>query len=131
MLTDNWVNTMFALVSAGLLFWGWRMSRREARYRGWPAAPGSFADAYSLPPHAFHNRAEIEDSDWCGCLCCEQMYRPMEIEHWQRDAAGDTAICPRCRRTAVVGSGAGFVLTPELVHRAHMVRFPARGRLIS
>ena len=131
MLTDNWVNSVFAMVSAVLLLWAWRAARREEKYRGVTAAPGAFADAYCLPPHAFHNRAEIEDSEWCGCLCCEQLYRPAEIERWRKDAIGETALCPRCGREAVVGSGAGFVLTPELVHRAHMVRFPSRERQVS
>jgi hypothetical protein len=81
--------------------------------------------AYQLPRHMHHNRAEIEVADLCGCISCEQMFQKNEIRVWV--AAGATALCPRCDAAAVVGSGAGFQLTPELLHRTHSLLFEGMG----
>jgi hypothetical protein len=81
--------------------------------------------AHQLPRHMHHNRAEIEGSDLCGCISCEQIFQKDEVRAWV--AAGATAVCPRCDAAAVVGSGAGFQLTPELLHRAHLLLFEGIG----
>jgi hypothetical protein len=83
-------------------------------------------EAYLLPQHMHHNRAEIQSGELCGCISCEQMLQRDEIRLWV--AAGTTAVCPRCDSAAVVGSGAGFQLTPELLHRAHLLLFEGMGR---
>jgi hypothetical protein len=82
-------------------------------------------DAYLLPQHIHHNRAEIECGHLCGCIFCEQLFQPTEIRRWV--GAGTTAICPRCDTAAVVGSGAGFELTPQLLNRAHRLLFEGMG----
>jgi hypothetical protein len=82
-------------------------------------------DAYRLPRHMHHNRAEIREADLCGCISCEQIFQRYEIERWV--GAGTTAVCPRCDTAAVVGSGSGFELTPELLHRAHQLLFEGLG----
>jgi hypothetical protein len=82
-------------------------------------------DAYLLPKHMHHNRAEIQYGELCGCISCEQLFQRSEIFRWV--GAGTTAICPRCDTAAVVGSGAGFQLTPELLHRAHQLLFEGAG----
>jgi hypothetical protein len=81
--------------------------------------------AYLLPKHMHHNRAEIQDGELCGCISCEQLFPRNEILRWV--GAGTTAVCPRCDTAAVVGSGAGFQLTPELLHRAHQLLFEGAG----
>ena len=83
-------------------------------------------DAYLLPQHMHHNRVEIQSGDLCGCIACEQMFPRSEIRSWV--AAGNTAVCPCCDTAAVVGSGAGFQLTRELLHRAHLLLFDSIGR---
>jgi hypothetical protein len=83
-------------------------------------------EAYLLPQHMHHNRAEIQNGGLCGCIHCEQMFPQREIRSWVN--AGTTAICPRCATAAVVGSGAGFQLTPELLRRAHQMLFEGKGR---
>jgi hypothetical protein len=82
-------------------------------------------DAYRLPRHMHHNRAEIEEAGLCGCISCEQIFQHYEIERWV--GAGVTAVCPRCDAATVVGSGAGFELTPQLLHRAHQLLFEGFG----
>jgi hypothetical protein len=84
-------------------------------------------EAYLLPQHMHHNRAEIQEGELCGCISCEQRFLATEIRSWV--AAGNTAICPRCGETAVVGSGAGFQLTSQLLHRAHLLLLEGMGRL--
>jgi hypothetical protein len=84
-------------------------------------------EAYLLPQHMHHNRAEIQEGELCGCISCEQSFSATEIRSWV--AAGNTAVCPRCGATAVVGSGAGFQLTSQLLHRAHLLLFEGMGRL--
>jgi hypothetical protein len=83
-------------------------------------------EAYLLPQHMHHNRAEIQSGELCGCISCEQMFQRGEIRRWV--GAGTTAVCPRCDTAAVVGSGAGFQLTPELLRRAHLLLFEGIGR---
>jgi hypothetical protein len=83
-------------------------------------------EAYLLPQHMHHNRAEIQSGELCGCIFCEQMLQRGEIRRWV--GTGTTAVCPRCDTAAVVGSGAGFQLTPELLHRAHLLLFEGMGR---
>jgi hypothetical protein len=85
-------------------------------------------EAYLLPQHMQHNRAEIQEGELCGCIWCEQRFSASEIQTWV--AAGNTAVCPRCDTTAVVGSGAGFQLTSELLHRAHLLLFEGKSRLV-
>jgi hypothetical protein len=84
-------------------------------------------EAYLLPQHMHHNRAEIQEGELCGCISCEQRFPASQIRNWV--AAGNTAVCPRCGATAVVGSGAGFPLTSDLLHRAHLLLFEGLGRL--
>jgi len=82
--------------------------------------------AYLLPKHMHHNRAEIQGGELCGCIFCEQIFQGSEILRWV--GAGNTAVCPRCDTASVVGSGAGFQLTPQLLHRAHQLLFEGMGR---
>jgi hypothetical protein len=83
-------------------------------------------EAYLLPQHMHHNRAEILNAELCGCISCQQIFPRGEIQRWV--GAETTAVCPRCDTTAVVSSGAGFQLTPELLRRAHQMLFQGVGR---
>jgi hypothetical protein len=116
--TQSWVNAASIGIVAAALARVWHGARaRRARVTETSAAvndPASSVDAYLLQAHTQGNRAEIERSEMCGCVHCEQLYRPGEIAGW----AGETAVCPRCGRMTVVGSGAGFVLTRELLRQS-------------
>jgi hypothetical protein len=121
-LTQGWVNTV-SIGIVGMSLWRlWHRARGvvgggpKDRAKALTRA-GLFVDGYRLLAHTRQNRAEISRSEVCGCLYCEQIYRPGEIAGW----AGETAVCPRCGQMAVVGSGAGMVLTRELLHRSHAV----------
>jgi hypothetical protein len=119
-LTQGWVNAVsIGIVGAAVarLWHGARRAQLNGEGVTGTKEPVSSVDAYLLLEHTRENRAELGRSEMCGCLYCEQLYRPAEIAGW----VGDTAVCPRCRRKAVVGSGAGIVLTRELLRRSHAV----------
>ena len=125
-LTQGWVNAVSIAIVGTSLWRLWHTARGGGRPEDKAKAlarvavarnAGLFVDGYLLLAHTRQNRAEISRSKMCGCLYCEQLYRPAEIVGW----AGETAVCPRCGQKMVVGSGAGMVLTPELLHRSHAV----------
>jgi hypothetical protein len=98
---------------------------REVAWEAIKSKPVSI-EAHRLPQHMHHNRAEIQAGERCGCICCEQLFPAREIQKWV--GGGTTALCPRCETASVVGSGAGFELTPQLLRRAHQMLFEGRGR---
>ena len=112
--------------SSGMLAALLRALPAQAPGRGSNKPKPITVEAYLLPQHMHHNRAEILTAELCGCISCEQMFPRGEIRRWV--GAETTAVCPRCNTTAVVGSGAGFQLTPELLHRAHLMLFQGTGR---
>jgi hypothetical protein len=125
-LTQGWVNAVSIVIVGASLWRLWHTARRSGLPKGRAKALARvavaqnsdlFVDGYLLLAHTRQNRAEISRSEVCGCLHCEQLYRPAEIAGW----AGETAVCPRCGQKTVVGSGAGMVLTRELLHRSHAV----------
>jgi hypothetical protein len=120
-------NTPTGIPSSGVLttlMRTWSATRTVARESIKPKS--MTVEAYLLPQHMHHNRAEIQSGDLCGCISCVQMFPRGEIRRWS--GAGTTAVCPRCDTAAVVGEGAGFQLTPELLHRAHQLLFEGKGR---
>jgi hypothetical protein len=119
LLTEDLVNSA-GIAFAGIGLVGLRRGTgRTKKRRAGTSKPMSLRDAYLMFEHTRENRAEIERSEMCGCLWCQHLYRPTEIAVW----VNETAVCPRCMRMTVVGSGAGFGLTRELLHRSHFVGF--------
>jgi uncharacterized paraquat-inducible protein A len=118
LMSEGWVNgASIAIVAIAVVRLCQVARARRARVAETSTAakdPVSSVDAYLLQAHTHGNRAEIARSEMCGCVSCGQLYRPTEIAGW----AGETAVCPRCGRKTVVGSGAGIVLTRELLHRS-------------
>ena len=79
------------------------------------------ANIESAHRHSSVHRDEILASDVCGCFYCRQTFPPSEIEEWvdERDGVGRTALCPRCGIDSVIGSRAGFALTPEFLREMY------------
>lgn len=69
--------------------------------------------------HSIRHRAEILASETCGCFFCEAVFAPTEVEEWVDDpgdtGVGQTALCPRCGIDSVIGSAAGYPLTPAFL----------------
>ena len=81
---------------------------------------------------SYQNRAEVERSDSCACSNCYAQFHPSEVVLWSDSVddddedpgrlrpdtdryRGTTAICPRCRYDAVLGSASGYDLTVEFL----------------
>lgn len=51
------------------------------------------------------HKAELVDSEICGCFYCEETFLPTEIIEWIMERSGkETALCPKCEIDAVLGS---------------------------
>ena len=70
---------------------------------------------------SFKNRESIEKSEKCACFFCGKVFSPSEIEDWTD--GGKTAICPFCDVDSVIGDGAGYPLTKELLDGLHKYSF--------
>ena len=73
----------------------------------------TFFDKWNVKPfdvikHRRYNRDEIEISNKCGCYYCEKIYDVSEIEDWLIRDNGQTAICPCCGKTFVLGDASGY-----------------------
>lgn len=66
--------------------------------------------------HAKHNEDEIQSSDECGCFHCLETFTKEDIEDWDEDETGKSAVCPRCDVDAVIGDAAGFPLTEDFLN---------------
>jgi len=75
--------------------------------------------------HAFsiRHRAQLEASERCGCFYCGLIFGPREVRDWIDDSApgtpGETALCPKCGIDSVIGSAAGYPITPAFLQQMH------------
>ena len=72
-----------------------------------------FFDKWDIKPfdvlkHRTYNKDEIKRSNRCGCYYCERIYDALEIEDWLERDAKQTAICPYCGETFVLGDDSGY-----------------------
>ena len=70
---------------------------------------------------SIRHRPQVEASERCGCFYCGHIFAPADIKDWIDDSApglpGETALCPRCGIDSVIGSAAGFPITPDFLGR--------------
>ena len=72
---------------------------------GYEWDPGD--DPYKAQDAARNHRKEIEPSEVCGCISCQEIFPPSEIKKWWSE--GKDACCPHCGLTCVViGSASGL-----------------------
>lgn len=60
---------------------------------------------------AIFHKAEIIDSERCGCFYCEEIFSSSEIKEWvdkRRPENERTALCPYCGIDSVIGSKSGY-----------------------
>jgi len=67
--------------------------------------------------HSMDHRMELFRSSRCGCFSCAQTFAVSAVEKWIDK--GETALCPRCGVDAVIGSAAGYALTPSFLEEMH------------
>lgn len=83
----------------------------DEHYESLKLMPENIKDAHK---HSIYNRREIIASDKCGCFSCCAIFKPEQC-HWWGDDDDATALCPKCHTDAVLGSSAGFPITPEFL----------------
>ena len=55
--------------------------------------------------HSHHHKHTLMASMACGCFSCYSQFTPDEITEWCDEY--QTAHCPKCRKTAVIGDASG------------------------
>ena len=75
-------------------------------------------DNIAAHEHCSLNRAELEQSELCGCFYCMTIFHPNCISEWIDEA--ETAVCPNCSVDAVIGSVSGYPITKEFLERMHV-----------
>ena len=86
------------------------------------AAMYAEADLQQAHKHSIYHRNEVLTSEWCGCFHCRCVFSPSEITEWvdqDSTGTGTTALCPRCGIDSVIGSIAGFSLSPDFLNEMH------------
>ncbi|GEM85135.1 MAG: hypothetical protein KatS3mg074_758 [Meiothermus sp.] len=63
--------------------------------------------------HSTRHRAEVLQSELCGCFYCLRIFTPSEIEEWVDE--GQTALCPYCGIDTVLGSASGVHLSEDFL----------------
>lgn len=71
----------------------------------------SEAELIEAHNHSFKNRAEIEDSDECGCFYCGEIFESSDIDEYTDN--GETAKCPNCGIDSVIGDASGIKIDSE------------------
>lgn len=77
--------------------------------------PEAVSDAHK---HSSNHRAEILDSEQCGCFKCLAIFSPKLIDEWWDDddkGVGQTATCPKCGIDSVIGSASGYPITKDFL----------------
>lgn len=78
-------------------------------------------DVISAHTHSSNHRAELLQSQCCGCFDCLATFSAGDIEHWIDvvDGVGVTALCPQCGNDCVVGSASGYSVEQYFLQRMH------------
>jgi hypothetical protein len=76
-------------------------------------------DILNAHTHSSNHRADIFQSERCGCFDCLAVFPPDAIEDWTDviDGVGVTAFCPECGIDAVIGSISGYPIEDWFLRR--------------
>ena len=73
-----------------------------------------------------NNKPKLEMAKSCGCIYCERIFDPKEIEEWLYGSRIDylgTAICPYCGNDTVIGELTGLPISKDYLHEMYMKLF--------
>ena len=75
-------------------------------------------DLKAIRKHNFRNKAEILNSELCGCISCYQTFSVNAVVDWVEEEDNGTgqnytAFCPLCSVDNVIGSASGYPITLE------------------
>lgn len=78
-------------------------------------------DLISAHTHSSNHRADLLQSQCCGCFDCLATFSAEAIKHWIDvvDGVGVTALCPECGNDCVVGSASGYSIEGHFLQRMH------------
>jgi len=81
-----------------------------------PGGPAAVScDAANV--HASGHRAELSSSVQLGCFYCMRMFAFTDIARWTD--GNQTALCPKCGMSAVLGDASGFPIDDRFLRRMH------------
>lgn len=75
--------------------------------------------------HSIFNRAELSESQLCGCFYCLEIFEPKQIVEWVDEGDGkvETAMCPFCGIDSVIGNKSEYPATDETFLKAMYDQF--------
>jgi len=71
--------------------------------------------------HCIYHRAELENSSYCGCFHCLQVFNPKDIICWIDE--DKTALCPLCGIDSVIGDDSGYPVRDKRFLKAMYRRY--------
>jgi hypothetical protein len=76
-------------------------------------------DVLNAHTHSSGHRADLFQSERCGCFYCLEVFSADAVEDWidEVDGVGTTACCPVCGIDSVIGSASGFVIEKWFLSR--------------
>jgi hypothetical protein len=76
-------------------------------------------DVLNAHTHSSGHRADLFESERCGCFGCTAIFPTDAIEDWtdEIDGVGVTALCPECGIDTVIGSASGFPIEEWFLER--------------
>ena len=81
----------------------------------------------------FQSQDHFFSSEYVGCFDCLTLMKPSEIQKWNwtdlRQGVGTTFLCPNCGVDSVLGDGAGYLVTRELLI-AMKRRFKGKSKIL-
>ena len=79
----------------------------------------------SAHKRAFGNRAEIVESQFCGCFSCFAKFPSSEVWEWIHQGLDteETGFCPYCMLDTAIGDASGFPVQNQEFLRAMNERF--------
>jgi|HubBroStandDraft_6_1064221.scaffolds.fasta_scaffold106921_3 hypothetical protein len=76
-------------------------------------------DVINAHTHCTNHRADLFQSERCGCFDCLAIFPPDAIKDWtdELDGVGMTAFCPQCANDTVIGSASGYPIEDWFLRR--------------
>jgi hypothetical protein len=71
--------------------------------------------------HCINNKAEVMQSNLCGCFYCLETFTPDKVQEWV--SGKRNAICPFCEMDTVLGDKSGFPITESFLRRMNQQWF--------
>ncbi len=68
---------------------------------------------------SFYNRSSIQGSQMAGCFHCQTIFAAYEVSDWldEQYEQQASAVCPRCKVSAVIGDASGYPIEEEFLTR--------------